>query len=245
MEKSLIIGICDDDAMAIAAITGYLEKFFSDKGIKAELKKFNSAKELLKDIGNTHYSLFLLDIDMGKEDGIELANRIRDSKCSADIIFVSNREDRVFESFPVDPLGFVRKSRFFDDMNKYLNIFLEHDDKKNKTVVFKSEGEIVNILLSDIVYIEGALAVQHIYVKNKKDYYTVRSSMRELEIEMQPYGFMRIHSGFLVNVSYVSVIRRSDVVLKNGGVLPLARSKAKEIRELFLKIMRTNGEVTF
>ena len=245
MKDSIKVGICDDDTPALGAISGLVEKIFTDEGIPADIELYSGSREMFSAAADNGFDLLLLDIDMPDKDGIQLGRELRRKGNTADIIFVSNCENRVFESFQAEPMGFVRKSNFFSDMTKYARAYVKRAGKTRKTLAAEIGGVIYNIPLGDIVYIEGALAKQHIYTDKKPEYYVLRSSMKELKCALEPYGFLRVHSGFIVNSSHISVIKNSEIVLLDGRTVPLSRSKAQETREKFLKLMRSNGSVTF
>ena len=65
---------------------------------------------LKEDFNEKEFDVVFLDIEMNEIDGISLAEYIKNNNSKIDIVFVSNRADRVFETFDVSPFAFVRKS---------------------------------------------------------------------------------------------------------------------------------------
>ena len=65
--------------------------------------------------------------------------------------------------------------------------------------------------------------------------------MSEMEDELAPTGFIRIHKGYLVNCEHIQLIQEGQVRLSNGEVLPLSRRKVLEAKQRFLIYMRTHG----
>ena len=98
-KQKIIIAVCDDDKLALDSISGAIGGVFSANGSDTEINSFTSANELTKVIAKTHYDLVFLDIDMPGMDGIECGKLLRRLEYSPDIIYVSNREERVFECF--------------------------------------------------------------------------------------------------------------------------------------------------
>lgn len=239
------IAICDDDTLALSAIKGIVSQIFYEADCITDIDAFSRPPEFMNAVKAKQYQLILLDIDMKGSDGIDLAARIRASNNPAEILFVSNCENRVFDSFQINPLGFVRKSNFFDDMSKYVKKYIKQLNRTPKTLPVQCGTTIKNLPFDDIIYIEGALSKQHVFVSAKKSYYTISSSMKNLENFLNPFGFIRIHNGYLVNAKYISEINAKDVTLKNGTILPVSRGKLQETRESFLKIMRSEGNISF
>lgn len=243
--ETIKVWICDDDKFAVGAVEGAVVSAFEKYGVRAETKLFTNGVELMDAFRQERCDLCLLDIDMPEQDGINCAVQLRKEKVDTEIIFVSNCENRVFDSFKVEPIAFVRKSRFFSDMTSAIKMYMGRKNKRKRSLAVKSGGEIVNVLIDDIEYIEGALAKQHIHMKGQTEYYVISSSMKALEEALEEYGFMRIHNGFLINLLFVSAIRNNEVELKSGITLPMARGRAQETREKFLVVMHKSGNLTF
>lgn len=109
MEKSMAFAVCDDDEIVCEAICNKINKILKKCGVYARTDKYVSPVALYKNIesGERSYDALFLDIDMPRLDGISLGKSLQKLQKRPDIIFVSNREDKVFESFAVRPFGFV------------------------------------------------------------------------------------------------------------------------------------------
>ena len=55
--------------------------------------------------------------------------------------------------------------------------------------------------------------------------------MKELEAELVQHGFVRCHSGYLVNLFYVKRIEKLDIILTTGERVPISQPKRKEFME--------------
>ena len=128
----LRIALCDNDKSALPVIAGAAESAFKAQGISAEVTGFTSGKELLKAIDTVPFQIALLDIDMPELDGIEVGKRLRSKNETVEIVYVSECENRVFESFSVFPLGFVRKSNFLNDIADIVRLYIRKYAKKQK-----------------------------------------------------------------------------------------------------------------
>lgn len=124
MEK-LHIAVCDDDVTAREVISGSLKGVFAQHGVDAVLESYGSADALGADLCSKAFDLLLLDIDMPGTDGITFADHLRAEQNNIEIIYISNREDRVFDSLRSMPCGFIRKSRFLQDTAEIVNLYLK------------------------------------------------------------------------------------------------------------------------
>lgn len=232
--------VCDDEKIALQAICGAIRKIFEGDGIVSETTAFSSLVELGSVMDRESFDLIMLDIDMKeKENGLSFTAKLRKNGVTAEIIFVSNREDKVFESFDVQPLAFVRKSKFICDFSRCLPILKEKLSFKSggEYITLTSGGRIEKILLNKIVFVEGNLKNQIYSVVGGKKF-VAKKTMRETEDFLSDKGFCRIHSGYIVNLAFVSVINNKEVVLTDGTTLPVARSRIIPARKAYLEWLK-------
>lgn len=240
----LKVAVCDDDDCALDGIAGAAEAAFRRHGEQAAVERFHSMRQLNERMKEQRFDLLLLDIDMPKVDGIRFGLYLRENKDRSEIVYVSNREDRVFESFQVHPFGFVRKSHFLKDIGAVIDAFLaarrEEDKEGDQLLVPQGKSGIVSIPIRSIIYIEGSGKQQIVHLDDRKDVLVLRSSMENLESKVAGKGFLRIQKGYLVNYRRISVIARTQAELTNGEVLPLSRSNAARIREEYLRLSQAD-----
>ena len=240
----LKVAVCDDDDCALDGIAGAAEAAFRRHGAQAAIERFHSMRQLNERMKEQRFDLLLLDIDMPKVDGIRFGLYLRENKDRTEIVYVSNREDMVFESFQVHPFGFVRKSHFLKDIGAVIEAFLAaqraEDKEGEQLLVPQGKSGIVSIPIHSIIYIEGSGKQQLVHLDDRKDVLALRSSMENLESKVADKGFLRIHKGYLVNYRWISVIARTQAELTNGEVLPLSRSNAARIREEYLRLSQAD-----
>ncbi len=240
MVDCLKIAICDDDALSIGVVSGAVNGLIEKKNVAADVSTFRSAHELEQAMLHTAFDLIFMDINLPDANGIDFGAKLRAAGSKTHIIFVSGNENSVFDSFKCEPIGFVRKSRFLKDLVSCFELFMKkREDERGsnaKTVSVKCKKRILLISVDDIVYIEGALKQQRIFVVGSDEEYVMSSSMKKLEEELAPHGFIRIHSGYLVNYRFIKIINKTEVKLKDGRCLPVSRGQMKALRERFLEL---------
>lgn len=245
MSGRIQIAVCDDEDLILRVIAEAIKNILTQKGFIGEIDTFSSGKELLRALKKKKYSLLFLDIDMLDMDGIALAQKLRDDHNDVDIIFVSNREDRVFDSFSVHPFGFVRKSIFLKDIAAVLEGWLAKRKNLSRTISLHVPGQgVVSLPIGDIVYIEGCQKNQIVHI-NKQDTVVVRSTMEALEEKLKSFSFIRCHKGFLVNCSFISLITYELMIeLRTGDKIPVGRMRLKQVKEEFLDWIENDGVTT-
>lgn len=245
--KQLQIAVCDDERFARDTIASAVMSIFQEQQIRTEIQCFASAAELLEYCGTQTPDLLFLDIEMPEMNGLKLGRRMHELSEEVEIIYVSNREDAVFQALKVHPFGFVRKGNFMKDLQDITRAYIAHLNKKwneKKVVVMTSQG-YESFKASDIRYFEGSGTYQRMFVKGKDTPIQIRSRMMNLEKELEEEGFLRIHKGYLVNFQYISRISATEVLMDQKEVLPISRGKGQELKSRFLKLSREHGNMLF
>lgn len=243
MKKLLNVAVCDDETNAIDIISASVKKIFASRGIETATDVFKNAAELWQTLQNQAYNLVLLDINMPGMDGIELGKKIATLKGSPDIVFVSSNSDRVFDTFAVNPFGFVRKSNFVGDLASVVDRYAAQKMTEDSLLLrfeLKDHGGLVTLNVALLKYVE-CLRNEQIFFMDGQDDRAIRSRMQQLEEQLSPCGFIRIHKGYLVNCRYIKRFDNGSVTLVTGETLPVGRSKHAEAMNAYLDFVHKNG----
>lgn len=238
--------VCDDDEVALSAIAGAISNVFGKNRVQVSVQTFGPSPDLFEKLTSEHFDAVFLDINMPKCDGIELGKRLKAQRETLDIIYVSSAEERVFDSFRVHPYGFVRKSSFLKDIAGIAKMYLaEHTERESAVIELKLRGSILNLKMSEIVYIESIRDYQYIYLLGQKEPEKVRLTMEMMESRLVPHGFIRVHKGYLVNYHYIQRIDSTDIVLISGLRVPVSKRKLKQVREEYMELNRRHSVFRF
>lgn len=123
-----------------------------------------------------------------------------------------------------------------DLKGQYQNLY---DDLKSKPVAdsetilrIKVGNHVKAIVLSDVIWVQADDYCVKIHCKQGSAY-NLRKSMKELETELAPRGFIRIHRNSIVNQNEIASFcfgKDASIELKNGTVLNIAASRVAKIR---------------
>lgn len=245
--ERLRVAVCDDDQAALGIIASSLKDVFAAHGVDAVTSLFSSAVELSQVMPTRRYDLLLLDIDMPELDGITFARQLREARDKVDIMYISSREDKVFDSLRVSPVGFIRKSRFLEDMSEVVGAYLSarRDRSRQSVVVLRDHSAVYPVEVTKIAYIEGQRKQQLVHVAGQARPICLTRTMGELEEELSGEGFIRIHKGYLVNYRFIQVIDDGDAVLTTAERLPISRRKEREAKERLLELVQNNERMVF
>ena len=242
MKQTFLVAICDDDVSVFDTITETARAAFAENGAAAEIVCFSAPQALERDMASRAYDLIFLDVEMPEEDGIRFGTRLAQMDSAPDIIFVSSREDRVFDAFKIHPFGFVRKSLFLQDIGGVIADYVEaRRDEGARNFVVQTSGGTVTIPVSSIRYFEGARRNQLIHTTQSSEPVVIALTMKQLEDIFLPRAFLRVHTGYLVNYRFIRRMTSTDVILTDGTALPISRRKVGQIKLEYMELLKQEG----
>ena len=183
-----------------------------------------------------HSDVILLDIDMPKISGIELASRINTLKGNTEkpyIIFVTSMDGLVFEALREQPYSFVRKDHLDDLAPCLMRIYEKLQLSDSYTI--KVGRDIVSLPIRDLIYLEKS--GNYVTFDTVNGEYRERTTIDEKEVDLKPYSFLRPHIGYLVNPAYIAELLPESLRMNNGVIIPVSKRYRKEIKREFYEWM--------
>ena len=228
--------VCDDDSVILDNICSLCREIFTEDGINYEITVFSSSVDLKKkmDTQTNLFDLLILDIQMEGMTGIELAHYLRNRGDRISIIFITACDDYLSEGYDVQPIHFLLKPVKKEALSKALRT----DLKLNyfpKTVTFHIGSKNICFTLADILYIESfnyEIIIHQMGLKRSDSI-----SLVEMERQLPPNQFCRCHKSYIVNLSYVQEIGRTELSLQSGDKLPIGRTYYKLFQEMFIRYL--------
>ena len=226
----LKIAICDDEQYFLSQVQKEIRNCFIKYGCDCQIECFQDPLRLRKEIlSGEEYDVLFLDIQMPRLTGLQLAKYLREIKDNSKIIFISNHEQCVFDSFEVSPFGFIRKNTFFDEIDKTVY----------RLSCALSEHKADNILIGKVNLLSvNPYTLQYVECMDKtlllvsdQKVKEINFRLKELEEKLIPFGFIRIHKGYLVNYRFIFSIENTEVLLDNGKSLPVSRYRLADVRQ--------------
>ena len=97
------IAVVDDEPLIIDMISEKVSDILNKHKINYEVLTFTDGKSLIKSFEWHRFNLIILDIDMHDITGIDVAKKIRSYSESTTIIFVTNKDEMVYEAIKFVP----------------------------------------------------------------------------------------------------------------------------------------------
>ncbi|MDQ0068139.1 LytR/AlgR family response regulator transcription factor [Chryseobacterium lathyri] len=226
------IVIIEDEARIARRLQRMTSEFFTDR--PSEIIICDSLQKGLDQVSGRIPDLVLLDLNLNGDNGFELLEQM--VAASFHTIIVSANIDKAITAFAYGVLDFVPKpfdqERFFKALTRFVSPTLKpHEDIKYLAV--KRAGQVRLISISEVIYIKGAGIYTELHLNNGQN--ELHDKSLEYLQQLLPERFERIHKSYLVNFQQIEKIiitpgTRYGVLLKTGEVLPVGRSKYKDLK---------------
>lgn len=228
----MLFGICDDDEQYLAL----LEKGICQWDTSAVIKKFSNAREMLGCFDR--FDAVLIDIEMPEMDGFKLAENLADrGSC---IIFVSHLDEKVYESLRYRPLRFIRKSCIDTELTEALEAVKTIVEEKSKIFTYVTVDRVLKSLRADsIIYLESEFHTVKIVCQQET--FKIYRSLKNMEQEYAAYGFIRVQSGFIVNIRHILSMKSGMLKMANGVEISIGRDRREAVKTAYMDYMRTRG----
>ena len=217
------IAIIDDEQTVIDQLANYIEKASHELDIKLEVASFNEGHPFI-DSYDYSYDIVLMDIEIGSENGMELANKLRQKDTNVTLMFITNMSQYATQGYLVDAIDFIVKPVEYDSFLFRLKRAISRASVQNgKLISIASGSEMYSFPSKEIIYIE--IQGHNLTIHSTQSIKSVRSSLKSVESQLSGAPFARCNNSFLVNLFHIRSIEGSEITLSSGDVLTLSRGK--------------------
>lgn len=240
------IAYCEDEPAQAALIRAMIVQWAESRGTTAEVILYESAEEFLfknevPPNASFPYDIVFLDIAMRQMNGVELARAIREKDRQLPIAFLTADTTFAIEGYEVRAVRYLLKPVTAEKLGGLLDELLaqaENDAKDTVCITVGEKGTVRKLAERSICYIEvlGHYTQLHLddssLVRIKESLAAVMESLHSKTL------FVKCHRSFVVNLSYVERIDRTECTLSGGVALPVSRSAYQELNERFIQYYR-------
>lgn len=226
------IAICDDIREDIALTNKELNIASQELQQEFEIYEFTDDKTMAEDIICYGIDIVLLDIDMPSISGMDIANRLIKEKPFINIIFLTNREELVFQTLKYRPLRFIRKNHMKEELKEAIEAAVKKIFAERCVICFQKDKTRLNISIEDIIYIESDKHYVEIHMSDKV--HRVRGKISDWEMKLKDMGFIRIQVGYLINIRYISRLTLKEVELDNKEKFVVSRNYIELVQKQYV-----------
>ena len=239
--------IVDDEPLARAELRYLLEQtaLVNVCGESENLEEFYKESQL------DEVDCVFLDIELGVNNGLDLARQLMINEQRPEIIFATAYDDYALQAFEVNAFDYILKpfeaQRVQIAVEKLIakkraaqvktleEIKVSQLDKLDKLTVYIND-RILLIKVQDILYCtsEDSKTV----VVTEQGRFFAYESLATLEKRLTLKGFVRVHRAYIVNLEHIVELEpwsnsKYNLILHNRHSIPVSRLYMKDVRKIF------------
>lgn len=242
--------IVDDEVFARRRILNLLKNIESIE-VVAEC---NTGQDAINSINSLKPDLVFLDINIRDMDGFQVLENIEGTK-KPFVIFVTAHDHLALKAFDFEAFDYLvkpfKEERFFKTLNRIVaqhepvqptnfedglkKIMESLQQGKNayvQKIPVKHGNKTYLVATDSIKYILASGVYMELYTEDKM--YLHRESMSQMEMQLDPAKFFRIHRSAIVNLDAVTEIVHSDfseidVRMDDNKLLSVSKSMKKDL----------------
>ena len=231
MEKINCI-IIDDEPLG----RDLVESFAKEVSYLNIMGIFDNPVTALSFLEENSVELIFSDIEMPKINGLDFLRTLENPPV---FIFITAYREFALDGFDTGATDYLVKPVRFDRFLKAVQKAKKHIDLKknssnlqneNDKIFIKSEGKIIKILLSEILYIEAQ--GDYLNVMTTSEIYSTQMTLTSMEDSLQNKKFFRVQRSFILNLDFVRSIHGNMVELLNGKSISVSVNKKEELCKL-------------
>ena len=228
--------IVDDEPLARSNVSALLRRH-ADVEIVGQCQ---NGAEALAEIRRLEPDLVFLDVEMPECDGFDVLEMLGTSMPPA-VVFVTAYDKYALQAFEAGALDYLLKpfdgNRFDRALERAKERVAYHKTapRRANALAIKGVGGVTFVRIDQIDWIEASDYYSRLHVCGKT--HLLRRSMSELEKDLQPFSFCRIHRSTIVNLDRVRGLELNengehDALLDDGTRLRLSRSHRRTFKSL-------------
>ena len=203
--------IVDDDSVSLDLICSYLERFSKENNMEIVFSRFEEAISFLEQ--SHSFDLVFLDIEMPLINGMQAAEKLRETNKSIALIFVTNTAKYAVNGYSVDAVDYLLKpvnyTRFSALMKKTVRML----------------GGMRRVRLSTVICVE---IKEHLLVWNTENgRIETWGTLKDAEKMLPQDRFVRCNHNCIIGLKYVDVVDGDYAVLYDGRRISISHSKRK------------------
>lgn len=213
------IAICDDEQMFLRQLHRKISEL---KIPDCQIHEFSSGIDLLNEFVEGMFEVIILDVEMPKMNGLEVAEKIRMIDKSVIISFLTNYAEFAVQGYEVEAFRYILKKQPEYIYKQQLSSIFEECNQRFRSYKFCNRNMSFKFKLHDILYFEvNCRKVTLFTFQGEIEYYGDFSEICE---ELAPFNFVITNKGLLINLEHIQKIIKNDIILSTGKKIPISRT---------------------
>lgn len=231
--------MCDDEYLSIKKNTDYIRAYGSEKNISISIDEYESGEELLR--SKKPYDLIFLDIEMGGVNGIDTAEKIRQTDTNVQIVYVTNYSKYWKTAYKVHAFDFLEKPYDKSEMFRVLEDYITYTKEKEASTVSFIVNNGMKIENTNNIYYCVFLERKTVLVSTFFGEYDVCENLNDIYNKLDKEQFYMPLKDTIINLKYVKGYisdEKFGIIMSDGKKFQIAKRKKKEFYNILAKQLR-------
>lgn len=223
------IAICDDEQSFVCHLQDLLNQYAAETGMDIKITTYSDGLELIEKYDTT-IGLIFLDIQMKMVDGLKAAERIRQKDKQVEIIFLTTLAQYALEGYTYQATNYIIKPLKYVRLKSEMDKFRERRSREEiPSLVISNDTGKYKVPLNSLRYIETFN--RNLLFHTERENIICYKNMKEVEAELRDKGFARCHTSYIVNLFHVKGVKKLDIELITGEIIPISQPRRKGFME--------------
>ena len=233
----LRVGLCDDDKGYMEELTDMVRQWAKENKLKIELFSCDNGDKLLAHSTAAHMDIVILDIVMPLLNGMDTARELRAQDTAVKLIFLTSSPEFALESYEVKAQDYLLKPVSYDRLREALDACCQMLCAEPKNMVLKTSFGFQKLYFGDVEYAEAQnkRVVFHLRTGREVDTPEPLHSLEDKLVSED--GFFKCHRSYLVYLPNVDHFNSTEIIMRSGRCVPIARGYAKAFQEAYFAQM--------
>lgn len=224
------ICILDDEREDAQTTKKMVERYFSRRELEINrIDVYQDAFMLLK--AQKRYDLLFLDIEVGSENGIQVAKQMREYAPDMIIVVITSYVQYSIEGYKIQAARYLLKPVPETLLASELDEVLADGDVVGYLLVDDGKKQC-RIKRAEVYYIESY--DRKVRVHTKQGCFLDKHAIRYWSEQLSS-SFIEPFKGILVHVKWISSIEKDSLTIENHQQLPLARRRVEAVKEAWYR----------
>ena len=221
------IAIVEDDEKTCLQLMQAASSWIDSRFLVGTIQAFSSATDFLSVWVPHAFSLVLFDCILSPEEGaptgMDLARVLRKRGDDTPIVFITHSPDFAVEGYTVHAAGYLLKPVSVSALNEVL------DSIALPEALVRIGNTELDIPVKSVVY---ARANGHyVELHTTQGVRRVRTTFKDIVEALKRHGsFVVTARGYVANLDFVNDMADLDLIMENGGRIPVSRDSANTVR---------------
>ena len=168
---------------------------------------------------------------------MDTASELRQHDTSVRIIFLTSSPEFALESYEVHAQGYLLKPITYEKIQKELDECAHSFQLEPKNMVVKTPLGYQKLYFHEIEYAEAQNKRVFFYLRNGSSVETMDPLYSFKESLNNQNGFFKCHRSYLVYLPNVDHFNTTEITMKSGRQIPIARGFSKSLKDAYFSVM--------